>query len=217
MSKKVVITLSEDEAPLIEEYDGALQGRRKKVAFFELALLFADYLKQTYPLSSVPKLPKNVVGLRIYNQRIDYVIFVPAGIRPVIYHQEAFNVGFPNVLMLIGLQHNRVVESKMFAITEDSIDAITEETRLYHYPFSNVHYDGEICWGNFDLPKVKNTELDKIVRLFFALPSTDDLYNSGALKMSYREFLMKCVETPFDNSFLIPTNMTYEHLFKKGE
>lgn len=217
--RKVVITISDEEAPTIEEFDGILTGRKKRVSFYELAMLFAEYVNsENQLLVALPKLPNcNIVGMKVYSNRADFMVFLPAQIRPVIYYNDVFNVGFPNLIMVIGISNNGVVESKIFAVKEDSPDSIQGETTLFHYPYSNVYPNGDICWGNFSLPKVDVTELDQVVRLFFALPNTDDLFLNRAYQKSYREFLMQWIETPYDNSFLIPTNMTYEHLFKKGE
>lgn len=218
--KKVIITISDEEAPLIEEYDGNLTGRKKRVSFYELAMLFAAYVNsENHLLAAIPKLPDlNVVGMKIYNNRMDFVIFLPAQFRQVIYYNDVFNVGFPNLLMVIGISNRfenmTVEESKIFAVKEDSPEAINGDTILFHYPYSNVYPTGDICWGNFSLPKVEVTKLDQIVRLFFALPSTDDLFLNREYKKSYREFLMQWNETPFDNSFLIPTKLTYKQLFK---
>jgi len=67
------------------------------------------------------------------------------------------------------------------------------ETSLYHFPFSNVYANGEICIGAANsLPKYKNIRaLGGLPQHILRLPNNDHNFSSGRnkLKLGYRELL----------------------------
>lgn len=61
-------------------------------------------------------------------------------------HPEEFNMLIPHLLWIFDFKSNRELQnSKVYALKKDMI---TESTILYNVPFSNVHPNGEVCWGD---------------------------------------------------------------------
>ena len=68
----------------------------------------------------------------------------------------------------------------------------TGDTKMYHYPFSNVYDDLRVCVGNNVLPHFKSqTQLSKFPRFLLGIPNNDDFFKEShnRLHMSHRELL----------------------------
>lgn len=59
---------------------------------------------------------------------------------------EEFNVLIPHLLWIFDFKSNRELQnSRVYALKKE---IITESTILYQVPFSNVHTNSEVCWGD---------------------------------------------------------------------
>lgn len=111
------------------------------------------------------------------------------------------NVGLPRILFAIKVCNNKCVNFKIFCVKEK--DAfITNETKLYKYPFSNVFHDGSVCLGNnsissFQLKSINNIIL--IPEMFLSMPNSDHAYSN---KKPYNEFLEELQDKKFDDNLL---------------
>lgn len=102
------------------------------------------------------------------------VIVIPAGKFPVQYVNTQFILPFPSTVFFFEVENGNVVISRCYMVKDENVN---DETRLYHYCYSNVYDNGRICWGTNNLPAVKNLkELDGLVTLFFSAPSNNDLF-----------------------------------------
>jgi len=93
-----------------------------------------------------------------------------------------FQVPLPPLVWMYEVNSSRqLCSTKVFAINKE---AITDNTMLYHAPFSNVHPNGEVCWGNanaiLDKPFKSLQGMTSLPRIFFLSPFNEDLFNDGS-------------------------------------
>ena len=92
-----------------------------------------------------------------------------------------FQVPLPPLLWIYELSsERRLFSTKVFAVMKE---AVTDNAVLYHAPFSNVHPNGEVCWGTagslIDKPFKTLQGISSLPRIFFLCPFNEDLFNDG--------------------------------------
>ncbi len=104
---------------------------------------------------------------------------------------EYINLPIPR--LIFGLTYlpkeQKVTGSKLFVVADEKL---TSDTKLYHYPFSNVGMDGDICLGNNALPHYKRPEqLRTLPGYILRIPNNNDRYSPERNKMhlEYRDLL----------------------------
>lgn len=114
----------------------------------------------------------------------------------------------PRTLFIIKLdtvRSNYYLASFCFALKTPFIDL---KTKLYKFPFGNVHFGGNICWGE-KIPEIRNLRLaNGLCYLFFETEFNGDLMNEEEIKEIYN-----CLNQPnYPNNKLIPANITLKDL-----
>ena len=98
--------------------------------------------------------------------------------------------GIPRMVFGIrALRDGRAVDCSMGVVADEPP---TGDTKMYHYPFSNVYDDLRVCVGNNVLPHFKSqTQLSKFPRFLLGIPNNDDFFKEShnRLHMSHRELL----------------------------
>ena len=95
------------------------------------------------------------------------------------------------------------------------------ETKMYYYPFSNVHPDGTVCSGNNMLPKYrKQTSLRNFPRYLLGLPDNDDMYDSSRNQLELEhgplmEHLQDKTPDYYYSDILIPNGETLEDFINR--
>ena len=89
------------------------------------------------------------------------------------------NVGMPKLLFAIKVFNNKCVNIRIAAVKTDKI---TEDTKIYKYPFSNVSDTRNVCLGNntlsdFDLKSISNISM--IPEIFLSMPNNKDMYSGS--------------------------------------
>ncbi len=202
---------NERDIALIERmfYDLALRARKKWV---RQVLFSLEEDKQSGGWQT-PLLPKNcffyeervrgdeVVGIEVERQRHD-----------VIYHRTKYKgVSHPKLLFIFRVQLQRIMECKVFAV-RDAL--IRPETKLYHFPFSNVHMNGEACWNEkSDIRISEIHQLSNLPYLFLRSPSNDELYRGNNL----REKFVTLQTEEFDEESLQDTGKTVKDVLMLKE
>lgn len=92
-----------------------------------------------------------------------------------------FQVPLPPLVWIYEVNSNRQLYStKVFAVEKV---AIVDNTMLSRAPFSNVHANGEVCWGSannlIDKPFKSLQGMASLPRIFFLSPFNEDLFNTG--------------------------------------
>lgn len=170
-------------------------------------MILAPYLKKQKVVRS-PVLPKNCV---FYLEELDGTkvvgIEVPKDRHHITYHETSFqNVGFPRMLFAFYVHGEEIKRMEICAVKDK---VIKETTKLYHYPFSNVHDNFTPCW--ITRPKdIKNlSDLATIPYLFLSAPNNDHLYNG----VNLRERFANLQERDFDDRELVSAKQTVRGFF----
>lgn len=154
----------------LESYIAALKNcTEKEEEFIHLGQLPYGYVDSKISISEL--------------STFSVVVQLPKDIRPIMYYEGVYQVPFPSLFMYFNVIESKVVESKCFA-------AVGDETKLYHYPFGNVHSNGKICWGNMNLPKVQTLEeVNVLVSMFLSSDTNDDLFSTNQVGMTQRALI----------------------------
>lgn len=131
-----------------------------------------------------------------YDECVKGILFVPAGMRPMNYAGEKFIVPYPSLIFFLISNGGVLKESLCFVVKEATMEKLRMDSRLYVFPFGNVHPDtARICWGTNKFKPIKDYEnLREVVEIFFSSESNSDYVNpkknfKGC--KSYNDFLMK--------------------------
>jgi hypothetical protein len=217
-----------DEVNLLGDLKGAYAGRILKQlltrarntldkemihSLFEVTSNVADrewileVLEQHIPKKkacSSPLLPKNcfiyqemldgakLVGIEVEAQRFD-----------IQYHRKQFeDVGHPNMLFLFTIRGQKVLDCKIVCVKDQ---VLTPETKLYKYPFSNVHGNTSTCWPDLRTYQVKSiAHVGTMPFAFIHSQNNEHLYSGVNLGEKYHELQGK----DFDHDTLVPLNTT---------
>lgn len=100
---------------------------------------------------------------------------------------------FPIPRMIFGIQYllreQKPVKCGICVVGEGKL---TVHTPLYHFPFSNVHEDGQICLGSNSISAYKKPEqLENLANYILTLPNNNDEYcpHHNKLQLEYRDLL----------------------------
>lgn len=154
---------------------------------------------------SSPILPKNcfiyqemldgakLVGIEVEAQRFD-----------IQYHRKQFeDVGHPKMLFLLTLRGQKVLSCKIVCVKDQ---VLTPETKLYRYPFSNVHNDTSTCWPDLGTYQIKSVaHIGTLPFAFIHSKNNEHLYNGVNLGEKYNDLQGK--DFKFDE--LVPLNQTF--------
>ena len=120
------------------------------------------------------------------------------------FYEDVFkDVGIPSLIFAITLSKGQFRKASVLAVKDKNI---TDDTQLYHYPFSNVGYNGGICFGRnhmitFDYKRLTN--LQGFPDMFLSMPNNNDQYggknNSG---LEYRPLLKELSGKDFPDEYL---------------
>lgn len=160
-------------------------------------------------------LPDHCLHLSMNCAERRYVLWNPE-LRADMAYLEKEYPNFPIPRLVFGV---RVLDTGKMA--ECSIGVVADETptpesKMYHYPFSNVHPDGRVCTGNNVLPRYKKlTALKHFPRYLLGLPDNDDMYDAekNKLCLSHGELMehLKDKEPGYYYSdILVPNGKTLE-------
>ncbi len=142
----------------------------------------------------------------------DYCLWHSTVTADISYYTTQYH-NFPLPRLVFGFRVS--TEGKVYrcrlGVTEDKTP--TADTKMFHYPFSNVG-GFNLCIGNNPLPVYKKPHtLATLPTLLLSLPNNDDTYNSrnNKLNLPYRELLnhLKDKNTAYYYSdILIPNGKT---------
>lgn len=198
---------------IIEASDNT--SRRKSIRLtlndFISALINEVDVTELHPL----ELPENYVSIKIGNNiskkitgQISFII--KAEKRVITYCNETFLIPFPDLLFDFTFKQGKLIN--------DAVWAVTKKGELAFFPFTNVHADGHICWGNARIPEIDNFKSATVIaELFLRYPMNTDLANNNSLlkaKVSSMGDFFKLLQTKtvFPQKYLQTTGKTVQDI-----
>lgn len=128
-------------------------------------------------------LPENCLHVSMNSRERTFVLWNPELRADVAYGVREYP-DFPIPRMVFGIRilaTGRVADCSIGVVADGTP---TPETPMFHYPFSNVHQNGDVCSGNNVMPKYgKQTALRNFPRYLLGLPDNDDMYNPANNKL----------------------------------
>ena len=158
----------------------------KYITFNDLcnAVLAARDDSQVQSLAS-PLLPKNCIQyIERNNGELAVVMEREAKATDFSYGDKVFKkIGVPKLLFAFRILANTLQEGYVVAVKDN---LVSEDTELYHYPFSNVYRSGSICWGN-KLPTYGELRyLQNVPEMFLSMENNN--HNYGHINLSGLEY-----------------------------
>ncbi len=148
-------------------------------------------------------------------------VMYPEKVRGVKYYKDTYRVPYPNTLYIYTVEKGAVQTKTCYAVKDD---VITENTKLWQFPFGNVSDIGGMCYGVIKIPNcTEMSEIDTLVELFLSGEVNDDLYHPSRTTKNCKQFeLYKYLtgKKKFPKSLLAPalsyskTQYTFKDVFK---
>lgn len=214
MSKEITATFRNDISSQVKVVikDEAGLCMQKSISFikFKEALESAGKISSITPIGKLPKGYYNG-GIGDSSNTFRVLIFMPPEERGILLFEKEYVVPMPGIVFAFEVNKGRINRSACFAVADEQL---TDNSKLFHYPFGNVYSDGKICWGTNALPKINSMELiERAVMLFFASGTNNDLWRPiGRYKT--QESLLKglCKRKSFPVKILIPVGRNVKDL-----
>lgn len=194
----------------------------KKLALSNVAMIFAKALegsvdtKEHWLIS--PTLPPNTLAYKQSEEGSVQIVFSwGSDVLPFQYEGTLYQaIPFPRLIFCIhgkkGEEGYSFYRIALVAVKEQGM--ITDETKLYHYPFSHVSHNTTMCYGSNELPKTKKlTDLKDFPRYILTAPNGTDWYGkySNMTEKSLREVLeILDNKKKFPNKWLRPLGKTFK-------
>lgn len=152
-----------------------------------------------------------IQSIQLNKNKFAYILFRPRALAPFsIYTRDFGEVGMPSLLFAVIVVNNKF--SKLYLTVTDEDNIVTEGSRLFKYPFSNVFQNtGSVCTGSniikTDLSIKDN--LFNIPDMFFSMPNTAEAFspNNNALKLTFQELGKKLQGKQFANELLVDNTL----------
>lgn len=104
------------------------------------------------------------------------VLIQPAQVLPVMYYGKTFLEPYPPLLFALSVVGGRLNRSRVYALDKDKP---REDSKVYRYPYGNVHSDGAVCWGNVKHDRYESLkQMDQVVATFYGSETNDDLWKA---------------------------------------
>ena len=138
-------------------------------------------------------LPTNAVSVAIDSDNgYRYAVMELPEEQATVTYMKTEYPDFPLPRLLFGFRIEDSGRISGINIGVPDLGKLTPNTRMFFYPFSNVHSDDRVCTGNNVLPRYRKiSALKNFPRYLLGLPDNDDMYDRehNRLKLSHGELL----------------------------
>jgi hypothetical protein len=203
-----LITLAENEEQR-ERVHQLFRTLAKKADRTWIREVLAPYLERQ-KIVKTPLLRKNIIA---YMEELDgtkvVLVEVDKGRFTIEYHGTTFeNVGHPKLLFAFYVLRNRIKYVEVMAV-KDLV--VKPETKIYHYPFSNVYSNFKACWPDVENMKIERLDqLSTLPYMFIKTNNNDHLYRG----VNLRELLYNLQNQDFNDDMLEFTGKTVGGYFE---
>ena len=158
-------------------------------------------------------LPENCLHVSMSSAERHFIIWNHE-LRADITYKDTKYPDFPLPRLVFGvrmLENGKVADCSIGVVADETP---TPETRMFHYPFSNVYEHGKVCSGNNILPRYRKLQaLKHFPRYLLELPDNDDMYSpkNNKLGLGHKELLEHLKDKDpayYYSGILIPSGTT---------
>lgn len=136
-------------------------------------------------------LPPNCLQVTFSGEEKHFVIWHAEQYADIAYRdREYLHFPIPRLVFAIRtLKDGRIADCSLGVVADEPP---TTDTKMYHYPFSNVYPDLRLCVGNNIMPHYKHQSLlHKLPYFLLGIPNNDDMFTAehNRLGLGYKELL----------------------------
>ena len=217
---ELVIRIKADDSATVEYViDGVVT--HKALSIIDII----QSLKQSWDRQNMVEsgfLPQNCIAFSRYIEGGNrcYVLDFPERTSDIVYHNTEYdNFPLPRLIFGFMLSSEGRVMSVKIAVADEG--TLTEDTKLFHYPFSNVN-GFRMCTGANRFPAYKTmAALNNLPQYVLKLPNNDDQFwkRDNKLEFGYRELLEHLKDKSsayYYTDVLIPSGKTLKDFVKEG-
>ena len=215
-----VIRISPERMEIqIEQTDDAGVTARKSLSPETFAkCVLGCRLEEEFHFSGM--LPENCVATTLSDSKVWYYIRHLSLYADINYFGTVYE-SFPLPRLVFGFAYDTVsrkaTDARLCVVKDERL---TPVTRTYHYPFSNVYGNHNICLGKNELPTYKDpTRIATLADFILRMPNNNDMYSedNNKLNLGYRDLLEHLKDkTPayYYTDVLIPDGKTLKDFFE---
>lgn len=127
-------------------------------------------------------------------------------------NKKLTDVGFPRLLFTYQISHEVCQLTNIVAVK--GVGRMKPSTPLYHFPYSHVSLNGDVCMGTNTFPVTKEiTALATYHSLFFNAPFGSDYGAKSTTGMPINKLFDQAENQPFNEEWLLPINQTFQEYF----
>lgn len=137
-----------------------------------------------------------------------YILYTPKFVSDIIYaDREIKSVGFPATIAVIKTDGNTIQDMYIQAVKDTYI---SDDTKLYNFPYSHVDSNGWCCFGSNkrNISKITAQTISSLPHRFLSMPYRNDYYKQVD-GMQLAELFMYN-QKGFKDELLQKSNMTYK-------
>jgi len=217
---ELVIRIKADDSAVVEYHENGIVTHKALSVTDIIKSLKQSGFRQNMVQSGC--LPRNCIAFSrdVESDVRCYVLEHQERTSDIVYHNTEYS-DFPLPRLLFGFTlsgEGRVMAVKI-AVAEEG--TLTEETKLYRYPFSNVN-GFRMCTGANRFPAYKTmAALNNLPQYVLKLPNNDDQFwkSDNKLELEYRELLEHLKDKAsayYYSDVLIPSGLTLKNFIDGG-
>lgn len=181
--------------------------------YVELLNNSVENVESNNHIGSVPNGYYDAWISNIYDKTFSCIVTVSQSVYPAQYFEKMYRMPFPALVFYFDVKSGVVNKSKCFAM-KDTV--VTDTTKLYYFPYSNVYDDGNICWGTNQLPELSCLkDIDLLVQLFMGATYNNDLWTIKRVGNHYSS-VFEMFEK-LNNQKIFPADVLQEVYLTVGE
>ena len=179
---ETIIRISDDGKVMVERNDGGVKSFKQIAPDTLVECINKSMLRGAVHTGL---LPKNCLAFSAYDDGARDIVLLHSESRADISYFGTVYKDFPLPRLIFGFRlskEGRVSSCRLGVIDNDGV--IKPETKMYHYPLSNVN-GFHLCTGNNTFPQVKSMHtLGSILYYILSMPNNNDYFKPKNNKQS---------------------------------
>ncbi|WP_121616767.1 hypothetical protein [Virgibacillus halodenitrificans] len=178
-----------------------------KMTLNDLLTEIEDATTREDDLIETPILPNNCVKFvwrDITRGKADVYILVPKQRWNITFYESPISqVGFPRMIFKYSIDQKKVSLETIVAVKDNG--PIGKDTPLYHFPFSHVSSQGNVCMGGNVFPDIEEIQqVGTFHSLFLASPFTTDYGSKTVTGKTVNQLFDALKNKDLEDEWLLP-------------